>query len=176
MSKSKTNFTFDAIKTNNMKTLLPNRFKIPGAILLLLSSLYGVLMMFFDHDFEIPWLTVQWYGLAYEGILDNDGPMFGNIENNLTDEFLLLGMTLGGLFFAFSKEKIEDEYIARVRMESFLWANYISYIILIIATFTLFNFVFLNFLLLQLFMSLFLFIGRFYWSLRLMKKDSIDEE
>ena len=158
-----------------MKTLLPNRFKIPGAILLLLSCLYGVII-FTTQNFEIPWLHMDWYGLAYEDILSNEGPKFGNIENNLTDEFVLLGMALGGLFFAFSKEKMEDEYIARVRMESYLWANYISFIILIIATFTLFDWVFLNFLLFQLFMPLFLFIGRFYWSLGLMKKDVTDEE
>ena len=152
-----------------MKTLLPNRFKIPGAVLLLLSTVYGVFIFFYHDTVEIPWLTLDWYGLATEDILSAAWPKFMGIENNLTDEFVLLGMTLGGLFFAFSKEKMEDEFIAQLRMESFLWANYVSYIILIIATFTLFDLVFLNFLLIQLFMSMFLFIGRFYWSLMSIK-------
>src|ERR1700743_250096 len=46
----------------------------------------------------------------------------------LTTLLMLTGLVL----FAFSKEKIEDEQIAQLRMDSLQWAIYISYIIVII--------------------------------------------
>src|SRR6201996_5167058 len=42
-------------------------------------------------------------------------------------------MLTGLVLFAFSKEKIEDEQIAQLRMDSLQWAVYLSYILLIIS-------------------------------------------
>jgi uncharacterized membrane protein len=47
----------------------------------------------------------------------------------LTTLLMLTGMVL----FAFSKERIEDEQIAQLRMDSLQWAVYLSYLLLIIA-------------------------------------------
>src|ERR1700748_1737046 len=46
----------------------------------------------------------------------------------LTSILMLAGLVL----FAFSKEKIEDEQIAQLRMDSLQWAIYLSYIIVIV--------------------------------------------
>jgi hypothetical protein len=46
----------------------------------------------------------------------------------LTTIFMLTGLVL----FAFAKEKIEDEQIAQLRMDSLQWAVYLSYIVLIV--------------------------------------------
>ena len=47
----------------------------------------------------------------------------------LTTLLMLTGMVL----FAFSKERIEDEQIAQLRMDSLQWSVYLSYILLILA-------------------------------------------
>jgi len=47
--------------------------------------------------------------------------------------FTTLLMLTGLVLFAFSKEKIEDEQIAQLRMDSLQWAVYLSYILLIIS-------------------------------------------
>ena len=41
-------------------------------------------------------------------------------------------MLTGLVLFAFSKEKIEDEQIAQLRLDSLQWAVYLSYILLIL--------------------------------------------
>ena len=46
----------------------------------------------------------------------------------LTSLLMLTGLVL----FAFSKEKVEDEQIAQLRMDSLQWAVYLSYIALIV--------------------------------------------
>lgn len=45
--------------------------------------------------------------------------------------FTTLLMLKGLILFAFSKEKIEDEQIAQLRMDSLQWAVYLSYILLL---------------------------------------------
>ncbi|GAB2988299.1 hypothetical protein GCM10027049_31100 [Mucilaginibacter puniceus] len=46
----------------------------------------------------------------------------------VTTLFMITGLVL----FAFSKERIEDEQIAQLRMDSLQWAVYLSYILLIL--------------------------------------------
>lgn len=51
-------------------------------------------------------------------------------ENRLSSIVGVLFMT-GALFVAFSREKTEDEFIAKIRLESLLWATYINYGVLL---------------------------------------------
>ena len=60
---------------------------------------------------------------ADEGLLGSQHVFFV-----VTTLFMITGLVL----FAFSKEKIEDEQIAQLRMDSLQWAVYLSYILLII--------------------------------------------
>src|SRR4051812_12300594 len=57
--------------------------------------------------------------------------MFGNhhVFYMITTLLMLTGLVL----FSFSKEKVEDEQIAQLRMDSLQWAVYLSYILLIIS-------------------------------------------
>jgi hypothetical protein len=75
-------------------------------------------------------------------------------------------MVLVGLFLiAFSKEKIEDEQIAQLRLDSLRWAIYLNYAIL------LFSLIFTqggnskHFLTLNIWLPLLFFILRFQWVL-----------
>ena len=82
-------------------------------------------------------------------------------------------MVLVGLFLiAFSKEKIEDEQIVQLRLDSLRWAIYLNYAIL------LFGLVFTNsgesdhILLLNIWLPLLFFILRFQWVLYRLKRSA----
>jgi hypothetical protein len=72
-------------------------------------------------------------------------------------------MTLGLFLVAFAKEKIEDEQIWQIRLDSLRWSIYINYLILIISL------VFINdtghILELNLWVPLIFFIVRFRWAI-----------
>jgi hypothetical protein len=82
-------------------------------------------------------------------------------------------MSLGLFFVAFASEKIEDEQIRHLRLDSLRWAIYINYLILIISL------VFVNdtahILELNLWVPLFFFIIRFRWVIFLLNR-SINRE
>ena len=85
-------------------------------------------------------------------------------------------LVLTGLFLiAFSKEKIEDEQIAQLRLQSLQWAVYLNYFILIMSLFLTNGIDFIDILRLNLWIPLVFFIIRFKWKLyqltRLLKKE-----
>jgi hypothetical protein len=62
---------------------------------------------------------------------------------------------------AFAKEKHEDEYIAKTRMESFLWATYINYAILLFCFMFFYGVGFMYVMIFNMFTLIILFIIRF---------------
>jgi len=101
------------------------------------------------------------------------------IDNGLLSPHHLFFMTTTllmavGLFLAaFSKEKIEDEQISQLRLDSLQWAIYVNYILLIVSlilTSDTEHILFLNLLI-----PLVFFIIRFQWKIfqnnRLLKRD-----
>jgi len=85
-------------------------------------------------------------------------------------------LIVGLLFIAFSKEKIEDEMIVKIREQSLVWAVMVNFIILIIGILLIFGLPYLHFLSLQIFFVLILFIAKFNFELFRFKKVSKDEE
>lgn len=101
------------------------------------------------------------------------------VDNGLLSSHHLFFMTTTllmavGLFLAaFSKEKIEDEQISQLRLDSLQWAIYVNYLLLIVSlilTSDTHHILFLNLL-----VPLVFFIVRFQWKIfqnnRLLKKD-----
>ena len=79
-----------------------------------------------------------------------------------------------GLFLAaFSKERIEDEQISQLRLDSLQWAIYVNYVLLIISL--IFSEDTEHILFLNLLVPLVFFIVRFQWKLfqnnRMLKRD-----
>ena len=72
-------------------------------------------------------------------------------------------MTVGLLLVSFSKEKIEDEQISQLRLDSLQWALYLNYLILIITLVFTGNNDFHDILQLNLWVPLLFFIIRFRW-------------
>ncbi|HEY2582898.1 MAG TPA: hypothetical protein VGI43_13880 [Mucilaginibacter sp.] len=97
-------------------------------------------------------------GLNVDSPLVNNGLFTGG---HLFFICTALLMSLGLFLVAFAKEKIEDEQILQIRLDSLRWAIYVNYIILIISL------VFINdtghILELNLWVPLLFFIVRFRW-------------
>lgn len=70
-------------------------------------------------------------------------------------------MAIGMFIFAFSKEKIEDEQIARLRQDSLQWAIYVNYVLLIVSL--VFSTDVYHVLFLNLWLPLAFLIIRFRW-------------
>jgi len=72
---------------------------------------------------------------------------------------------IGLLLIAFSKEKIEDEQIAQLRLDSLQWAVYINYCVLVICFFLIHGIGVLSVVALSVLTPIVFFIIRFRWKI-----------
>ncbi|MDA3820937.1 MAG: hypothetical protein PF590_10820 [Candidatus Delongbacteria bacterium] len=106
----------------------------------------------------------------------NDAVFFDMIENNVFNELAGILLIVSLVFIAFSREKQEDEYISKIRLESLLWATYINYGILVLSLIFLYNFAFFWVMIFNMFTLLIIFIVRYYIMLNKMKREMTNEE
>lgn len=146
-----------------MKTnyLLSNRFKKIGWILFIPSIILGLLFVIFQ--FQPKFLDIKVFA-----ILGDQGPFSGTtfcniIKTNVTDEIIGTLLIISLCLIVFSKEKEEDEFIARIRLESLLWATYINYAILILAILFVYGGSALWVVIFNIYTILLFFIIRFNW-------------
>ena len=93
--------------------------------------------------------SYEWIGSERTG--------FGWIENGLGDEVFTLLIIVSGIVNSFSKEKIEDELISRIRLESLSLSLFISFGLIIISTFLVYNLNYMYVLISNLFLIILLF-------------------
>ncbi|MHA7128451.1 hypothetical protein [Algoriphagus namhaensis] len=139
--------------------LLPHKYQRLGWVLLPLSVLLLFLSVYLEY--EISWLEIE--GIREAGFLEDS-------NENFTNELAILGTFISLFLIAFSKEKEEDEYIQKLRLESLLVAFYIYSGVLILSTLFFFGFLYLEFLGYNLFLLQILFIVRFRWVMYRQKK------
>ena len=118
---------------------------IPVGLFLLLTE--RIQDIFVVNVFSI--FSYEWVGSERTG--------FGWIENGLGDEFFTLLIIVSGLINSFSKEKIEDELISRIRLESLSLSLFISFGLIIVSTFLVFNINYMYVLVFNLFLIILLF-------------------
>ncbi len=141
--------------------LFPHKFKKIGWIIFIPSVVTGALYLFFE-------VTPDF--LIAKALFIGDNDLFSMTNNNLIDEISGILIIISSLMIAFSKEKTEDEYIAKIRLESLVWATYVNYAILIIGIALVYGTNFLFMLIFNMFTILFFFIIRFNWVLYKLKK------
>ena len=155
--------------------LFPNKFKKIGWFILIPSAIIGFLTIVYEYepsflDFNVPAIFVN------EISLSNDKQLFGIVNNNFLNEILGILIIISSLFVAFSKEKLEDEYISKIRLESLVWAIYVNYGILLFAFLFIYDFSFLWVMIFNMFTVLLFFIIRFNWQISKLKKLATYEE
>ncbi|MEY8848138.1 hypothetical protein AB9K26_04955 [Psychroserpens sp. XS_ASV72] len=150
-----------------MKTeyLLSNKFKIPGWILLILGLVLGVYESYAEFESDIfvtKVLAVFSSGLGFLGSSsEENNTFFRIIENSIIDEIAALAIIFGGLLVGFSREKVEDEFIYKLRKDSLVWAIIFNYVILALTVVFVYEFSFFNVLVYNMFTPLLFFIIRF---------------
>ena len=139
--------------------LLPNKYKKVGWILLSIGLGFGIFL--FLNDYESDLLNTKVLSIYYQGIFDSETGLFKIVNNNIIDEIIAIVTIIGGLIVGFSKEKIEDEFIYKLRKDSLVWAILINYFILILAIVFIYDMAFFHVLVLNMFTPLLFFIVRF---------------
>lgn len=164
-----------------MKTnfLFPNKCRIIGWAILIPTVILGYMVLF--ENFEFSFLTIKVLSLfpasfdATPGITPVSSQAWKIVENNITDELAGILLIISALFVAFSKEKNDDEYIAKIRLESLLWATYITFGIQILCMLFFFDFTFLDSMILNMFTLLIVFIVRYNYIIYRSKSQSYEE-
>ena len=113
-------------------------------------------------EYETDALTINVLSI-YNGnsIFGSGGGFFKIIENSILDELISLAIIIGGLIVGFSKEKIEDEFIYKLRKDSLVWALLFNYMVLVFAILFIYDFTFFDVLVFNMFTPLIFFIVRF---------------
>ena len=138
-----------------MSYLFSNKFKKTSGMVFYLSIPIGLFLLLTERIQDIFVVKVfsifsyEWFGSEPKG--------FGWIENGLGDEVFTLLIIISGLINSFSKEKIEDELISRIRLESLSLSIFISFGLIIISTFLVFNINYMYVLVFNLFLIILLF-------------------
>ena len=142
-------------KNHNMSYLFSNKFKKTSGVVFCLSIPIGLFLLLTERIQDI--FVVNVFSIfSYEWI-GSERTGFGWIENGLGDEFFTLLIIVSGLINSFSKEKIEDELISRIRLESLSLSLFISFGLIIVSTFLVYNITYMYVLVFNLFLILFLF-------------------
>jgi len=153
--------------------LLPNRYKVIGWILLIPSFLLGLYLLFFG--FEPNWAKAKVLSIFPNNLMGEKG-FFKMQEINITQTLIGVLFIIGGLLIMFSKEKIEDEYITKIRLTSLLRAVLINYSLLIVAFVFVYNLAFISVMIFNMFTILIIFIIRFHFLLYKNSKNLVSEK
>jgi len=155
------------------KLLLPNKFKIIGWCLFIPTTILGVILSF--TGFEASWLKTKVFAIFNNEIFGKS-QSFSFIETNITNTVVGALFIVGAIFVGFSKEKREDEFIAKIRLSSLLWAVWVNYIFLLLAFLFVYGTPFLTVMMYNMFTVLVIFIVRFNYILFKNSKTASDEK
>ena len=159
-----------------MKTtyLFPYQFKRIGWLLFIPGIILGIIFLIDQYNFKF--LNVTVFSLAEMTLFGGSTHYFSLLKNNIFDEIIGLLLIIGALLIAFSKEKSEDEFISKIRLESLVWATYFNYLILILSIILIYDMAFFWVLVFNMFTVLFFFIIHFNWAIYKSKNQIQDEE
>lgn len=154
-------------KTLIMKYLFSHKFKKIGWILFGIGVILGIVYIL---GFQTPeFLQVSTFAIVSTPLV-RETQFFSIIENNLFDELIGVFIIVGGLLVAFSKQKYEDEFIAKIRLESLVWAVYVNYSILLISLLFIYGATFFQVMIYNMFTLIIFFLIKFNFELYRIKK------
>lgn len=142
---------------------MPTRFLLPHYAKawgwLIAIPAFVIMIIFLQFGYEFPFL--EYASKGSDKILFDSGWLFDIRSNNFTDEIGGILLIVGLLLIAFSKEKDEDERIARIRLESLLWATLVNSVVIAVCILLFYNELFLKIMAYNVCSTLILFVIRF---------------
>ncbi|WP_320054559.1 hypothetical protein [uncultured Acetobacteroides sp.] len=145
--------------------LFPHSYKRIGWILFVPTAVFFILWLtgvVGDVEFPLP-KVFRFYG-------------FAGSTTALQTTILPVVLIAALLFIGFSREEDEDEYVARIRMESLIWSLYVNYFLLALAFLLVYGTSFLGVTWVGLFTLPLFFVFRLQWKLYLTRKLARDEK
>ena len=155
------------------KLLLSNKYKMIGWIIFFPSFILGLCLII--SGYEPSWLNAKMFSVFPSQIFGNS-KYFSMISVNLTNTIVGILFIVGCLLVGFTKEKNEDEFIAKIRLSSLLWAVFVNYTLLLIAFIFIYDTAFLSVMIYNMFTVLLIFILRFNYILYKNSKSVSDEK
>ncbi len=138
--------------------LLPNKYKLIGLCLLIPVTILGLILSFRDMDtFEV---NSKVFAIFNQPLM-SPVEFFKIIDSNITPTVVGALFIVAAMMVGFSKEKREDEFIAKVRMSSLLWAVWVNYILLFLSFAFVYGASFLTVMMYNMYTVLIIFIVRF---------------
>jgi hypothetical protein len=143
--------------------LFPYRARYVGWLIFIPAAVLGVITLV-DDDFGFSFLTFTlpksiFLTQPFTGADDDSGWT----QVNLTNELAALAVMVGLFLVAFSRERVEDELISRMRLEALQWSVIVYYIILSLIILSSHGLGFFYVLSHNMFTLLLVFIARFRW-------------
>jgi hypothetical protein len=156
--------------------LFPNKFKSISGWIFIVTVLFGSYYIFFTdvESMGAGLFTVKVPAVIHDDFFSSDKGFW--IYNNIFDELLTILIILSGFIYGFSKEKIEDEFISKMRSDSLAISLYINFGILVLATIFVYGLPYLNVMMIQLFSILVFFNLIFTWRLRKHYNTELNDE
>jgi hypothetical protein len=142
--------------------LFPYNARYVGWLIFIPAALLGIATLNFD--FILDFLTVP----LPEFFITSD-PLAGLTVKkeppviNLTNELAAIGSLIGLFLIAFSRERIEDEFISRMRLEALQWSVVVNYAILALLIILAHGLEFILVLSYNMFTLLIVFVARMRW-------------
>ncbi|MDC1056982.1 hypothetical protein OAQ07_05480 [Flavobacteriaceae bacterium] len=146
-----------------MKFLFNHKWKIISGWIFYLTIPVGIYLLFTDSFEDL--LKIRVFSLFHsetifttsntENIIGSRG--FQWIENGIIDEILTFVIIVSGIIHSFCKEKIEDELISKIRMDSLVLSLYINYGVLLFFNFFVYELSYFYVMVFHLFTILILF-------------------
>jgi hypothetical protein len=147
------------------KLLLPRKCRLVGAILLPFAFTW-LIAGYFGQYSVFPFLKYNMKS-AKGDLFPPDFILSKNFYTDFNGELSLL-ITLVCLFMiAFSREKVEDEYVRIIRLRALQISVYTSYLIFAVASIFIYGVSFLYVMFANVFTVLFIFIVVFYYNLHI---------
>ncbi|MEZ2413312.1 hypothetical protein ACA086_00020 [Muriicola sp. E247] len=127
--------------------LFPNRLKVISGWIFYLALIIGFYLWITDGFDEV--LVVSVPDLFGTDSMFSSGN--GWMKNSILDELFTVLIIISGLIHSFSREKIEDELISKLRLDSLIWSLYVNYSVVILATILIYDIMYFNVLIFNLF-------------------------
>ncbi len=144
-----------------MKTLslLPHSFKRTGWFIFIPSLLLGILSL--TRLVSFPEISLPVFYNSGFPLSSEETGIFVSAEIAVFPNLFGILIIIGGLLTGCSRESIEDEYIASLRLKSVFWSLIVTYSIVLLLLVTVFGYFFFSIMIITLFLPLVLYIFRF---------------
>lgn len=137
----------------------PNRLRKLGLVLFTLGVSAWILVLTGTLGESL--FKTRVFALYNSDFLGEGKSFFRVIENEVSDELIGVLVLAGLMLIGFSREKQEDEFVQKIRLNALKWAVFVNYGLLLFAFLFVYGIAFLDVMLYNMFTVLIIYILRF---------------